>query len=261
VDLTVYPGTRIERLRPPLRLPLLLLRGLVFRQGRPGFAYQGDGMATNHFGPFTTDARFERAYEEISAFWKAPTLTDMRWRLWTLSRMARMARRIPGDYAEFGTYRGGCAMLILATADLPEDKRLRLFDTFSGTPDRRLTLRERVRGFAGAWSEGASAAGVRERLGRWSDRIEIHAGDVFATVPGDLPERLAFAHVDLNASAPTKHVLEQVLPRVSPGGVVVFDDYGWDEYAEQRAVIDRYFAGRPEDVVALPTGQAFVIAA
>jgi O-methyltransferase len=261
LDLTVYPGSRIERLPRPLQLPMLLMRALVFPGGRPGFLYQGDGMGTNHFGPFTQDPEFEALYQEVSGFWEAPTKTDMRWRLWLLTRLARMCRHVPGDYAEFGTYRGGTALMVLTTARIPAGKRLWLFDTFRGIPDARLTPRERADGFAGTWSEGAGASGVRARLERWADQVEIREGDVFETLPAAAPPVLAFVHLDLNASAATAHVLEHVFPRLSAGGIVVFDDYGWDEYVDQRKVIDEYFAERPEDVVALPTGQAFVVAA
>jgi predicted O-methyltransferase YrrM len=260
MDLTVYPGSRIERLRRPLQVPALLLRGLVFRNGRPGFAYEGDGMATNHFGPFEHDPVFESAYGRASEFWDAPTRTNMRWRLWMLTRLARLARDVPGDYAEFGTYRGGCAYMILATAELAADRRLLLFDTFNGIPGKRLTPREAAAGFAGQWSEGASAEGVAQRLAPWAGQVDVRPGDVFATVPPHGVGALAFAHLDLNASAPTAHVLEHAFPLLAPGGILVFDDYGWDEYREQRAVIDAYFEQRPEDVVALPTGQGFVVA-
>jgi O-methyltransferase len=47
-----------------------------------------------------------------------------------------------------------------------------------------------------------------------------------------------------------------VYDRVIPGGMVVFDDYGWSEYDDQRDVIDDYLEDRPEVLVALPTGQA-----
>jgi O-methyltransferase len=258
--MTIYPGSRLERLRRPFRLPALVLRGLVFRHGRPGFAYEGDGMATNHFAPFIADPDFEAAYRELGTFWEPPTLTDMRWRLWMLTRLARVCRGIPGDYAEFGTFRGGCAFMILTTAELPPEKRLALFDTFRGTPERGLTARESAAGFAGMWAKGASAAGVEARLGAWSQQVELREGDVFETVPDAALGPLAFVHLDLNGSAATGHVLEHVFPSVQSGGFIVFDDYGWEGYEEQRDVIDAYFAGRPEEVVALPTGQAVAVA-
>ena len=41
-----------------------------------------------------------------------------------------------------------------------------------------------------------------------------------------------------------------------PGAVVVLDDYGGSGYDEQRRTIDEFLEGRPETIIALPTGQA-----
>jgi hypothetical protein len=43
------------------------------------------------------------------------------------------------------------------------------------------------------------------------------------------------------------------------GGVIVLDDYGGWRFEDQRHVIDEFLGERPEDVIALPTGQALVI--
>ena len=72
---------------------------------------------------------------------------------------------------------------------------------------------------------------------------------------------LAFVHLDLNAAAPSEVALEYSYSRLVPGGIAVFDDYGWAEFEEQRKVIDRYFAGRKDGLIALPTGQAISVKA
>jgi len=66
--------------------------------------------------------------------------------------------------------------------------------------------------------------------------------------------------MDLNASAPTRLALEYAYPRLVPGGAIVFDDYGWnaDSY-EQRDVIHEFCEPLPESLIALPSGQAFLI--
>jgi predicted O-methyltransferase YrrM len=53
--------------------------------------------------------------------------------------------------------------------------------------------------------------------------------------------------------------LEYAYPRLVPGGVVVFDDYGWDPKGyEQRDVIDEFCRPLPESLIALPSGQALL---
>ena len=65
--------------------------------------------------------------------------------------------------------------------------------------------------------------------------------------------------MDLNASAPTRVALEYAFPRLSAGGMIVFDDYGWTGLEAQRDVIDAFVRDKAEQVIALPTGQALLV--
>jgi O-methyltransferase len=100
---------------------------------------------------------------------------------------------------------------------------------------------------------------VGGRLSRWSERVVTCPGDVLETLEETETGPLSFIHVDLNASRPTLRALEYAYPRLVPNGVFLFDDYGFAGYESQREVIDEFFASRPEQVVALPTGQAFAV--
>ena len=80
-------------------------------------------------------------------------------------------------------------------------------------------------------------------------------GDVFDTIPAADTGPLAFAHIDLNAAAPTAHVVDAVRWRLTPGAIVVFDDYGYIGYETQRRAIDELGL----EVIALPTGQGVLL--
>ncbi|HET9121339.1 MAG TPA: TylF/MycF/NovP-related O-methyltransferase [Solirubrobacterales bacterium] len=270
MDWTVRPGTPISQLARPLRYPALVLRN-VLRALRlipreeppgpgPGYVYEADGLATVYFSPFLADREWARAYDEMARDWypEQPGL-DIRWRMWILTSVARQVRGVPGDFAEFGVYRAGCARMILETAGIPAGRRYHLFDTFAGIPESGLTEREREEGYAGRLDD-TSVALVEERLERWRDEIVFHVGDVSETIPKAGIEDLALAHLDLNASAPTRLALEYVYRRLAPGGAIVFDDYGWnaDGY-EQRDVIDEFSRDVPESPIALPSGQALLV--
>jgi predicted O-methyltransferase YrrM len=84
-------------------------------------------------------------------------------------------------------------------------------------------------------------------------------GDVFDTIPKADTGELSLVHMDLNASAPTRLALEYAYERLVPGGIIVFDDYGFGEVNDQRTVIDEVCAPLPENVIALPSGQALLI--
>ena len=88
---------------------------------------------------------------------------DIRWRMWLLTSVARQVRDLPGDTAEFGVYRAGCARMILETVGLPSGRRYHLFDTFAGIPDSELTERERAERYAGRLAD-TSVELVEERL-------------------------------------------------------------------------------------------------
>lgn len=82
---------------------------------------------------------------------------------------------------------------------------------------------------------------------------------------GRIPESLrdvgpvAFLHVDLNNAVSEEHAVRHFWPRMSDGGVMVFDDYGFVGYEEQRASADRLAQELGFSVLALPTGQGLVV--
>jgi O-methyltransferase len=273
MDWTVRDQSSIGRLPAPLKRPALAARNAL--ENLPGPArkpvhrllgwteshwpYDADGMATSHFSPFFEDREWNRRYDEMSEQWYTTMRFDARWRLWLLTRFAAHARNLEGNFAEFGVYRGGCSRMVLGTIDLQPERRLYLFDTYAGTPDDD-KLAEDERDMGGRHAD-TSADYVADLLSQWDPIPVICKGDVFDTIPATETGPLAFVHLDLNAAAPTRHVLEHIWDRLVPGAVIVFDDYGWDEYIEQRHTIDDFLADRPEQIIALPTGTAAVFKA
>ena len=256
MDKTIYPGSRISRLPKPLKLPALMIRSLVASGDAPAaFTYNHDGLATERYSPFLDDSAWDELYWRMVREW-FPTQpgTDVRWRMWTLTEWAKRTDGL-GGFAEFGTWRGGCAFMVLS---LTVDSQLHLFDTFAGTPAGRLTAQEAAAGFGGRLSD-TSVGYVETLLAPWKERIRIHAGDIFDTLENLETGALAMVHMDLNAAAPTRRALEYVDQRLIHGGVIVFDDYGAREYEEQREVIDSFYSDRSDRPVALPTGQAVLV--
>jgi hypothetical protein len=225
---------------------------------RPGFRFESDGLATNHYSPFVDDAAFNESYARMRREWFPDADVDVRWRMWLLTQTARQCSQVDGAFAEFGVYRAGCAFMIFETGALTASKRFFLFDTFAGIPADQLTSSEIAADLAGAHAD-TSVDYVRERLKPWADQLVFVPGDVNETLTSAETGTLAFVHMDLNASEPTRVALEYAFTRLSAGGMILFDDYGWTGLEAQRAVIDAFVRDKAEQVIALPTGQALLV--
>jgi O-methyltransferase len=68
----------------------------------------------------------------------------------------------------------------------------------------------------------------------------------------------SFVHIDLDIYSAIKSACEFFYPRMQPGGILLFDDYGYSSCPGARAAIDEFFADKPEVKVAMVTGQCSV---
>ena len=261
----MHPQSRIGKLPKVMRLPAVLLRNFrdivierVIMRHLYGFTYHSDGMATTHYSPFVDDPEFERAFAQMSRWWYQDRVIDVRWRMWILTQSAKQCGALPGNFAEFGVYRGGCAYMILSLTELADEQSYFLFDTFEGIPESNLTEAEKSAGFAGRLAD-TTVQHVADVLSRWKSHLAFVEGDVFKTLDGLETGPLAFCHLDLNASAPTVRAIEYVYPRLLPSAMVVLDDYTQFAYSEQRKAIDAFLQDKPERVLALPTGQGLLV--
>jgi len=225
---------------------------------RANYVFESDGLATEHYCPFLDDEVFNARYQDLRKEWFPAAEVDVRWRMWLLTQTARHCVRLSGDFAEFGVYRAGCAFMILSTGAFADSKRFFLYDTFAGVPADDLSTSEAEAGLAGAHSD-TSVEYVRRRLAPWAERLVVVPGDVNLTLRDAEAGPLAFVHMDLNAAEPTRTALEHAFSRLSPGGMMLFDDYGWKGLEPQREVIDAFLRDKPEEPLALPTGQALLV--
>lgn len=220
--------------------------------------FDADGLTTLHYAPFHTDERFKKAYAK-ALHPLLPEEADVRYRGYIIQWAVSQVRELAGDFVECGTYNAKVATLIMNLEDLRGKKRkFHLFDTFSGIPAQMLTKRELDLGFAGQFAD-VTLAEVREKLKDFLDIVEFHQGIIPDSFQGFSPGSIAFFHLDLNGAKPTRAALELFYPALVKGAVIVFDDYGWDGYEDQRAVLEHFFADKKEDILALPTGQGMVI--
>ena len=195
-------------------------------------------------GP-TMPSHYDAAGKEIVRRVKPRTMTGHE-KLYGLILAVRHVEKhkIPGEIVECGVWRGGsmqAAALTLLEAG-STDRELHLFDTFEGMPpptekDRRpfgktaeQMLAESDRG-AKVWAVATldDVRAAMDETGYPSEQIHYHPGLVEETVPGEAPERIAVLRLDTDWYESTRHELYTLYDRLSPGGVLIIDDYGgWE---------------------------------
>jgi len=201
------------------------------------------------FSPWMGYGEFSKYYDLA----KQATLVSAD-RCWVLYALCRQSIFVEGNIWECGVYRGGtAAMLAQILHDYSPTKRLHLFDTFEGMPetDRASDLHEK-----GDFSD-TTLEKVRQHV-KHADITEYHKGlipDAFAGLERSV---IAFAHVDVDIRQSVADCCDFIFPRLSVGGFIVFDDYGFPGCPGSRQAVDAYFSGRSAVPLVLPTGQAVV---
>ncbi len=164
------------------------------------------------------------------------------------------ANDIPGAFVECGVWKGGSSMAAALSFKTP--RPFYLFDTFEGmtaptAEDVRASDGRGADAVLGAADKGAHVwceSGLAEvqanmrSTGYPEGLVTCVKGMVEDTIPANAPDQIAILRLDTDWYASTRHELEHLYPRLSPGGVLIIDDYGYWEGA--RKAVDEYFAGR-----------------
>lgn len=171
---------------------------------------------------------------------------------------------IEGDFVECGVWRGGNSIAAKLTFEnYGSDKKVWLFDTFAGmtaptakdraapTGDMATNQFEQAqRDDHNEWCY-ASLEDVRrnfERAGVRLDGVRFIKGDVAVTLgeAANVPAAISVLRLDTDWYESTQRELEILYPRLTKGGSLLIDDFGFWEGA--RKAVEEYFAGlRPGD--------------
>ena len=200
------------------------------------------------FAPWDS-SRFFPEFEEV----KNLTVCS-RYSAWTVMHLLRQTQNVEGEIVELGVYKGGMALLMERTrADFAQQKPLRLFDTFDGMPDTDPVLDRHKKG---DFSDSSLEA-VKSVLASAKD-VYFHKGRVEDTLTFAGIEKASFVHIDLDIHSAIKTAIEYFWPRLSPGGIVVFDDYGFPTCPGARKAVDNFFVDLPVTPFLLPFGSCFI---
>lgn len=235
--------------RDPVRRNTARFRVLDTVAQRLGFKLYNWGLT------WKNDEEYLRVWREFQ-----PGAREIKDRKFVLFSMARSVADLPGDTAECGVYEGGSSYLICAATGSSGGRLHHVFDSFEGlsepeeddapTDDRAFRWKSK--------DLAVPLETVQANLARFP-HVRFHKGwipDRFSEVAD---RAFCFVHVDVDLLQPTRDSLEFFYDRLTPGGILLCDDYGFTTCPGARRAFDEFVADKPEkSVVHLSTGQGFV---
>jgi O-methyltransferase len=173
------------------------------------------------YAPWQADEEFQRLFAEV----RKNTLVDV-WRCFELWTLVGELADVPGSIVEVGVWRGGSGTIMASrAASLGITDPVYLCDTWEGV----VKSGEVDTYYRDGKHDDTSRQTVQELVDRLGlTNVELLQGifpEQTADAIGD--RRLRLCHVDVDVYESAKDVFEWAWPRLEPGGVAVFDDYGF----------------------------------
>ena len=179
--------------------------------------------------------------------------TDRRWMLYQLMRFAK---DVPGDTAECGAYEGAGSFMMCRMNALNSNlaRQHHVFDSFEG-----LSAPAAIDG--AHWRPGDLAVGLEQVSGNLAEfsNVVLHKGWIPDRFPEVADRRFAFVHIDVDLYQPTLDSVAFFYPRMSEGGIILCDDYGFTSCPGATEAINEFLADKPERMISLSCGGGFMI--
>ena len=197
---------------------------------------------------FAKDPEFVRHFTAAA---KRPSEKSILWRLHILCWAARHAQKIEGDFVECGVYEAFSSKVLtryLKFEKLP--KTLWLYDLFDHASET-----------SGVEMVGHGASLADRVAASFSDypNVKVIKGFIPHSFAQGAPDRVSWFHLDLNSATAETAALEVLFDRMSPGAILILDDYGWSGYSGQKSAADVFVNARGHSILELPTGQGLLI--
>src|SRR5665811_1161549 len=94
---------------------------------------------------------------------------------------------------------------------------------------------------------------------RSSAASDVYKRQVPQVLPSVHVQTVAFLHLDMNCAFPETEALRYFWARISPGGIVLLDDYNYFDYDAQGNALDAVARDLGAGILSLPTGQGMIV--
>ena len=171
------------------------------------------------YAPWLGDKKFMSLYARV----KNHTLVDM-YRCWELYTLGHQLSGLNGCYVEIGVWRGGTGA-ILADTVKNTNKPVFLADTFSGV----VKVGDKDTVYRGGEHSDTSVEIVQDLMSRLELTNTTIIKGIFPDETGEAVRgKIALLHCDVDVYQSASQIVDYARNRLCSGGVIVFDDYGFD---------------------------------
>lgn len=219
--------------------------------------YKKDGLSTTHNSDTLRDPLFVESYKlakQTGSFEGTWGRVDPEYRAYIYCWCAFHCKDLTGDFVECGVNKGGMARAAMHYTgfDAKSPKKYYLLDTYEGTPLHTLTSEETRRN---RYDEC-----YLEVVANFKDfpNVVVVKGEVPTTLNKVPSEHLCFLSLDMNGVMAELAAGEFFWEKLSPGAIIVLDDYNNIGHEPQKRGFDEFAAKRSLKVMSLPTGQGLI---
>jgi len=177
-------------------------------------------------------------------------------RKFALKEFSRSLKHMEGAVAECGSYVGVSAWFI--ANELPEVD-FYLFDSFEGLS--KPGSKDKPPTGVYQWKEGDMQTTEEILRNNLAEFPNIHVMKGWIPNRFNYIESLQFrlVHIDVDLYQPTLDSLVFFYARMNSGGIIIMDDYGFENCPGASKAADDFMADKPEQIIHLPTGQGIII--
>lgn len=79
------------------------------------------------------------------------------------------------------------------------------------------------------------------------------------TLDGSGLKKIAYLSIDLNSAQTEMQVVERLWPLLSPGALVLLDDYAFEGHDKQHNAWNDFARANDFEIASLPTGQGLIV--
>ena len=191
-------------------------------------------------------------------------MSSLEFRLNAFHMASEAVHGVAGDFVEVGCNAGYTSVIIQKVlTEAKSDRAFHAYDSFEGLPP----VHPKDENAYEAGEMGTSLELFKQNFKALGLPLpHVHKGWFAETLPGTLPDKIAFALIDGDLYESTKTALEHVYPRLVKGAVCLFNIYydgsvyepdsRWVKYRSPgvKQATDEFFADKPEKVSVLYSG-------